>query len=295
MKKFIVASVCIAAVMNVKTYVFMGAEQVGSDSADKTPIVLFEDNFDGDTIDPTKWERCPEQERCNGMDFWDDKMSYLDGKGKLILETRWNSEEGRVHSGAVQTADKFSHGYGYYEASVRFPKAYGMWGAFWMMAGDVINVDGSSKDGIEIDIIESIDNEQNKCNHALHWDGYGKETKSDGKIHKDLNIYDGHFHTFGLWRTEKNYIFYVDGKETWRSSGGGICPLDGYMLLSCESSADMGGGTGKSIAALPAKMEVDYVRVLSTKPPVTADPQKQVPAYDLISEIFRTALGRQTN
>ncbi len=230
------------------------------------PPLIFEDNFDGSELDPDKWMRCPEMIRCEGMDIWDNSLSYLNGNGQLVLDAEWNEAENRVHSGAVCTNDSASFGYGYYEASVRFPVAPGTWGAFWIMAGDVLNVDGTSSDGIEIDIIESINSEDGCCNHALHWDGYGNDIKKDSRTHSNLDIYDGEFHTFGLWRTETDYIFYVDGKETWRSQGGGICPLGGKMLLTMESSAWAGGGTDTGINALPARTEVDYVRVWASNP-----------------------------
>ena len=40
--------------------------------------VVFEDNFDGDKLDETKWERCPEWKRQDLNCYWDDDMSYLD-------------------------------------------------------------------------------------------------------------------------------------------------------------------------------------------------------------------------
>ena len=75
-------------------------------------------------------------------------------------------------------------GYGYYEASIKFPYAPGTWGAFWMMCGNVSGVDGSAADGVEIDIIESIGNDWGACNSALHWDGYGDDHKqvSSGEL-----------------------------------------------------------------------------------------------------------------
>ena len=198
-------------------------------------------------------------------------MSYLDGNGCLILGAKWDEEKNSVLSGAVYSTGSSFNGYGYYEASIRFPTARGIWGAFWMMVGDVLAEDNSSEDGIELDIIESIGGDGGYCNHAVHWDGYGSNTKKDDRTHSNLDIYDGKFHTFGLWRTMTDYIFYVDGKETWRSQGGGICPLDGTIILSMEASYWAGGGTEEAIAELPAQMEVDYVRVWDTNPHNNAD------------------------
>ncbi|MBQ8510935.1 MAG: glycoside hydrolase family 16 protein [Clostridia bacterium] len=227
---------------------------------------LFEDNFDGDVIDPAKWEKCPCQLRQGVVDVWDDDMAYLDGEGHLILRAEWDAENHRVRSGAIRTKGLFEHGYGYYEACIRLPQAYGIWGAFWMMCGAVGNVDGSSADGVEIDVIESIHSESDKANHALHWDGYGEAHRSQVYDLPSLNIYDGEFHRFGLERTPEAYIFYVDGAETWRTEAAGCCPMDGYMKLSVEAAEWAGAGSERAIASLPAEMVVEWVRVWEKKP-----------------------------
>lgn len=231
-----------------------------------TAELLFEDEFEGDTLNPWKWERCPQWIRGGGGSQWDNNMSYLSGDGRLILRAEWDETNKLVRAGAVRTNGRFEAGFGYYEASIKFPVAKGIWGAFWMMVGNVNLVDNSSEDGIEIDIFESAFSERNQGNQAMHWDGYGADAKSSAHYQYNANVYDGAFHTFGLWRTEEDYIFYIDGKEVWRDQAGGICPLDGYMKLTVESAAWAGGGTAESIAALPAEMEVDYVRVWDTNP-----------------------------
>ena len=233
------------------------------------PNLLFEDNFDGTVLDDANWELCPEWERQGGMDVWDNGMTSLDGEGHLVLRAEWDADAGRVKSGAVRTNGRFTAGYGYYEASIKFPVAPGTWGAFWMMCGDVSGVDGSAADGVEIDIIESIGNDWGACNHALHWDGYGDDHKAvnSGELYGH-NIYDGKFHTFALERTENGYVFYIDGKETWRATADQCapCPEDGYLKLTVEAAEWAGAGSDGCIAALPAEMVVDYVRVYRVKP-----------------------------
>lgn len=235
---------------------------------ESAPELLFEDNFDGTSLDTSKWELCPEWERQGGMSFWDNDMVSLNGDGQLILHAEWDEDAGRVNAGAVRTEGMFSAAYGYYEASIRFPYAPGVWGAFWMMCGNVGSEANGSVDGVEIDIIESIGNERGVSNSALHWDGYGNAHKSVGSGEFKYDIYDGEFHTFGLERTEEAYIFYVDGKQSWKVTADKCapCPADGYLKLTLESAEWAGGGKPACIKALPVQMEVDYVRVYSEKP-----------------------------
>lgn len=228
--------------------------------------LLFEDNFDGAELDSTKWERCPEWDRQGGMDVWDDEYAFLDGEGHLILRAAWDESEGRIHSGAVRTWGKFTETFAYYEASIKFSGVSGIWGAFWMMAGDVAGEANAAADGVEIDIIESIGGQWGQSNSALHWDGYGSRHQQTSRVY-EKNIYDGQFHTFGLARTEEAYIFYIDDEEVWRVTGDecAICPEPGYMKLTVEGADWAGAGSEESIAALPADMVVDYVRVYREK------------------------------
>ena len=248
--------------------VSVSSDEVDGDSSIDTNI-LFSDDFEGTELNLKNWQRCPEWAR-QGKSFWKDELSYLDGEGHLVLEMKWNEETGLVDCGAVRTHRLFEAGYGYYEASIKFPVAEGTWGAFWMMVGNVSSEKNGAVDGIEIDIVESIRNEQGIWNHAMHWDGYGEAHKSySPKSMLDINIYDGEFHTFGLLRSEEYYVFYVDGQVSSivsKFEGCDICPEDGYMKLTCEAAEWAGAGTEASINSLPAKMLVDYVRVYKEKP-----------------------------
>ena len=230
--------------------------------------LVFEDDFNGTKLNSKKWERCPEWDR-QGKSKWVDELSYLDGEGNLILRMEWNREDLIVNCGAVRTKGLFEYGFGYYEARIKFTPHYGAWGAFWMMVGDVESEENGSKDGVEIDIIETIENQNGKYNHALHWDGYGDNHKSySPKLLKKVNIYDGEYHTFGLLRNEKGYTFYIDGEVSSFVSAEDCepCEKDGYLKLTCESAEWAGGGSIDCILGLPAEMIVDYVRVYDRLP-----------------------------
>ncbi len=232
--------------------------------------LVFEENFDGEKLDSLKWEKCPEWVRCNGDCKWDDDMSCLDGDGHLVLRAEWDEENNRVISGGVRTFRKFEFGLGYYEASIKFDNAHGLWGAFWMMCGNVSgdenNPDGSK--AVEIDIVESIFADQGKSQHVLHWNGYGDKHKSIDSVNNNIDVYDGNFHKFGLWRTKDAYIFYIDDVETARftSDDVGICAADGYLKLTVEAAEWAGAKTERAISSLPSEMVVDYVRVYREKP-----------------------------
>ena len=66
------------------------------------------------------------------------------------------------------------------------------------------------------------------------------------------------FHCYALLWLPDQYVFYVDGKETWRTKAGGVCQVPLYLKLSDEVGS-WGGDVRK--ATLPDKFLVDYVRV----------------------------------
>jgi len=213
--------------------------------------LVWHDEFDGRQLDDSKWD-IPEYKRRDA--YWSRKAIQLDGQGNLAISTL--REGDKVLDGCVRTRRKFEHAFGYYVARIRLQEQEGHWSAFWLYNESVGKVGDEGRDGTEIDIMEKpwLDD---RINYALHWDGYGKQHKSEGKVVKVPGIMKG-FHTYGLaWRPDQ-YVFYVDGKEMWRTKAGGVCQVPLYIKLSDEVG-NWGGDIKK--AKLPDRFLVDYVRV----------------------------------
>ncbi len=218
----------------------------------KTWKLVWHDEFDGRKLDETKWDVPPDRRRRDA--FWMRKAISLDGQGHLVISTL--AEDGKYIDGCVRTLGKFEHTFGYYVARAKFQSQPGHWTAFWLMGRGVGSIGDEGRDGTEIDIMEKpwLDD---RVQHTLHWDGYGRDHRSEGKVVKVPGVMDG-FHTFALLWTPKEYVFFVDGKETWRTRAGGVCQAPLYIKLSDEVG-DWGGDIAK--AKLPDRFLVDYVRV----------------------------------
>lgn len=226
----------------------------------KTYVLSFEDNFDGDSLDETKWERCPEWKRQDLNNYWDDSMSYLDGEGNLIIETSYDKENDRVLSGAVRTKGKFEQAYGYYEIRCTVNTVPGYWTAFWLMGESVNDETDGGRNGTEIDIMETPFFREKKVQNTLNWDGYSYRHKSSGNVSK-ADVYDGEYHTFALLWTEDEYVFYIDGEESWRTDAAeakGTCQVPLYVKVTAETGSWSGA---PDPADLPNLMKIDYVRV----------------------------------
>lgn len=216
--------------------------------------VLFDD-FSGSDINGKIWERCPEMKRQDIGGMWKNEMAEVHG-GNLWLWAKI-AEDGTPVSGAVRSKGLFEQAFGYFECRMMLQRTTGFWGAFWMMCGDVFTVDGSGVNGSELDIIESGDCLTKGVNHAIHWDGYGEQHKSLACRMQRPELYEG-WHTYALEWTPEEYIWYIDGEETWRSDESGVCTKQGYMLLSTEFGSWAAPVVEKD---LPDCCRVDYVRV----------------------------------
>lgn len=214
--------------------------------------LAWQDEFDGARIDESKWDIMGDSKRRDG--YWVKADSYVDGQGHLILRTAKTGD--RYTSGAIRTLGKFEHKFGYWVVRCKLPTQPGHWPAFWLMSGGVGKVGDEGRDGTEIDIVE-IPWRDGRITMNLHWDGYGKDHKSAGHQLKIPELTGG-YHTFAMWWKPDEYIFYTDGKETWRSKAGGVSQVTEYLKLT-EEIGKWGGEIEK--AALPDFFEVDYVRV----------------------------------
>lgn len=219
--------------------------------------LIWQDEFEGPALDESKWNRLGDSKRRDG--FWVRDDAYLSGHGTLLLRTRKDGD--RYTSGAINTQGKFERAFGFFVARCKLPRQPGHWPAFWMMGRGVGKIGDDGRDGTEIDIMEAPWRD-GKVTFNLHWDGYGKEHRSAGTNTVIPALMEG-FHDYALWWSPKEYVFYVDGREVWRTRAGGVCQVPLYLKLT-EEIGTWGGAIAK--AQLPDFFEVDFVRVYETRP-----------------------------
>jgi len=241
-------------------------------------VLTWSDEFEGDGLDTDKWGghyfdggAAP---RRDG--WWCLEMAQV-RDGKLHIPSAY-MEEGMAggpagyYSAGIDTSRSFAQRFGYFEVRCMMPKGQGLWSAFWMFNHQVGNVDGSGRDGTEIDIYESAYYVKkcpllkNAVTTNLHYDGYGDAHRGTnvGK-YRVTEPYDT-FHTYGMEWNEDEYIFYIDGVESGRSSFGGVSQNEQWLILSVEH--ELGGWAGDISLNKPGEMTdfvVDYVRVYQYK------------------------------
>ncbi len=233
--------------------------------------LVWNDEFEGSVLDEARWD-VPEYKRRDAL--WSKEAVRLDGKGHLVLDVFRKGSD--YCDGCARTQGKFEHAFGYYVARMKMQKRAGHWPAFWLYNGSVNTVGNEGMDGTEIDIMEKpwLDN---KVQQTLHWDGYGEAHKSEGCQALVKGIMKG-WHTFSLLWTPEEYVFYVDGDETWRTKAGGVCQVPLYIKLSDE--IDFGGWCGDiRKEKLPDATLVDYVRVYDLTDSKTGEPVMKQKTY----------------
>lgn len=255
--------------------------------------LVWSDEFNGDSLDKTKWGSSWWITERKGGYWHEDMVSVKDGnliiKAQYMetpLENRyyenWHNQidfdeyKAGWYTADITTQGKYEQLYGYFEVRCILPAATGMWSAFWMMNDQVVNVDGSGQDGTEVDVFESFYYKDywwgNDCiTTGIIYDGYGKEIQnaSIGKVFIENDPYT-EYNTYGVEWNKDEYIFYINGVETGRLSAGGVSQNPEYLLLSCEFAGENGiqhsdrHGTGKIELTpeenWPAEFKVDYVR-----------------------------------
>ena len=226
--------------------------------------LAWSDEFDGDTLDGAKWD-VPECRRRDA--FWSSRAVSLDGEGRLRIRALREGDD--YYDACVRTRGRFEHAFGYYVTRMRLQRQPGHWSAFWLYADAVGGIGDEGRDGTEIDVMEKpwLDD---RVQHTLHWDGYGKEHRSEGTRSTVPGVMEG-FHTFGLLWTPEEYRFFVDGKETWRTRAGGVCQVPLYLKLSDEIEFKGWAGDIRK-AELPDEFLVDYVRVYDLVEPTPEAP-----------------------
>ena len=267
------------------TFIFLGVQiicaqnnetQLNSNTEviDKNWKLTFSDEFNGKGApDTSKWNTREYNRRNNdqGPDgWWSKEDSYMEN-GNLVIRVKAipnkNKDKDSIDysCGALDSKGKFKQLYGKYEIRCQLPKKQGWWAAFWMMQGNVNQVGNEGIDGSEVDIFEGF-GWGKRLNQAIHWDGYEKDHKKAVHPLYNLNLSEG-FHTFTLIWTPKDYKFYVDGVETWVTSGAtGVCNQPGHLLITgeistVESMANKNWANEPRPEFYPDYFLVDWVRV----------------------------------
>lgn len=243
-------------------------------------VLTFEDDFEGE-LDRSVWSghyQYGNTTEARKGSYWNQNLAETKDGNLVIpvvyLEDGMGGKGAGWYTAGIDTdsdaPNGFSQKYGYFECRCILPKGADIWSAFWLMNDGVFNADGNGRDGTEIDIFESDcygDFLENAVTSNLHFDGYDDAHQKHGatKFLLKNNPYE-EFNTYGLEWNEDEYIFYINGVETFRTDYGGVSQNEEYLILSVEMKGDNGiPSERENIPAEGAEFIVDYVKVYQYK------------------------------
>ncbi len=232
-------------------------------------IVVY-DEFHGDTLNSDIWETRGNGSRRGGYNA-DSQVSLRNGNLVITGEYLTDGEYGEGwYTAAVKLKERYKQGY--YEIRCICNDSPGYWSAFWIQA-DAPYTAAISKGGVggaEIDIFESYcyDSDKYAVTNTIHCAGVDGEPEGFqsallGKFYGD-NI-TKKYNTYGLEWTENEYIFYVNGVETVRSSfGNGVSQVPEDVIVSLEIP-DLSELESFEKSTFKTEFIVDYVKIYQKK------------------------------
>ena len=203
--------------------------------------LVFEDEFEGDELDLTVWDHRGEGSRRGGA----NSRSQVDVRDGNLVITGEYLEDGTYGAGWYTAAIKLKERYkqGYFEIKCKVNKSQGYWSAFWIQADGpyTASISKGGVGGAELDIFESAYDDVKKVYHVTHAihcagvDGVQEGFQSCNLGGFYANDPTEEYNTYGLKWTEDEYIFYINGVESIRSTfGNGVSQVEEDVIVSLE-------------------------------------------------------------
>ncbi len=230
--------------------------------------LVFEDEFNGTELDTEVWKYCNSGVRRGGF----RAPSQVEVKDGNCVITAEYLEDGEFGAGwyAGDLALRKWYKQGYYEIRCKCNDGGAFWSAFWIMAAHPYEAQYSQGGigGAELDIFEANcwDDplSRNAVSQTIHCAGV--DGVQEGFQSRLLGFFKGNdiyneYNTYGLEWTEDEYIFYVNGVETCRSSfGNGTSQVEEEVRVSLEVP------DAEKLEALDkethhSEFVIDYVRI----------------------------------
>lgn len=287
-KKMVSALTCMAfCVLSLSACGSSSKEYVDKlDRTDEGYELIWNDEFDGDTLDTTKWD----YQYGNGGEYGTPGWGNNEWQYYLAREENVRVEDGKLiitamkenniyTSGRIRTITNsgevlFSTTYGRVEARIKLPVGDGLWPAFWMLPVDP-SIYGTWAASGEIDIMEAKGRLPGAFSCAAHYGQTWPNNVYSGQEYtfpEGTDITDFHLYTVE-WEPEE-IRYYVDGEcyytlTDWYSKNakgeeyqkGAPFDTPFYILLNMAVGGNFDPQADTKNTEFPAQMEVDFVRV----------------------------------
>lgn len=249
------------------------AAQESAEEISESPSyqLVWQDEFDGDTVDATKWTfEVHGRPANNELQYYTDspENAFIED-GKMVLQALKLDEKylGRDYTSVrMKTAVKAEWMYGRFEIRAKLPEGQGLWPAIWMLPTFANN--GGWPAGGEIDIMELLGHEPNIVHGTIHYRNADGHRYTGGSYTLPSGDFASKFHTFALEWDETEMRWYVDDElyltqTKWEHRSKPFpAPFNQkfHLLLNVAVGGNWPGNPDET-TVFPQRMEVDYVRV----------------------------------
>ncbi len=244
--------------------------------------LVWEDNFDGPTIDNNKWTYDFGDGCERGLCGWgNSELQYYTSRtdnarienGSLVIEAKRETFLTREFTSArLKSEGRMHFKYGTLEARIKVPNlANGLWPAYWMLGttgtwpanGEIDMLEMGSAAAISAGVINR------RAGAAVHWDYQGSQADY-GHDHNSPTDLTTDYHIYKLTWDPQFIRVYIDNIEYFsfdisNIAGGSLeeFHIPHYLLLNLAVGGSYTGVmTAAGITApLPGKMLVDYIRL----------------------------------
>ena len=252
------------------------------------PTLVWADEFDGTSLDLTKWEPMIGDGCSYGICGWgNNELQYYKAEnavvdnGTLKIIAKKERVRGSAYTSArLRSKDLADFTFGRFEASIKLPAGQGLWPAFWMLSSN--EPYGGWPQSGEIDIMEFIGQHPETVHGTIHYGDPYPNNQFTGTAfdrYDGTNFVDG-FHEYAVEWEPGVIRWYVDDilYQTLTSSDVSPYnwPFDAGNQMHFLLNVAVGGnwpGDPDATTPFPSQMEVDYVRVYDTNfgPSITGD------------------------
>lgn len=259
--------------------VFAGSSVSAQTCPSDSPI--WADEFNGDTLNTSKWEIMLGDGCDYGICNWgNNELQYYQAgniavkNGIMAIHAKRQNAGGkqytsaRIRSTAPEKGGSWTTGR--FEARIKIPTGAGMWPAFWMLPTSAKT--GWPMSG-EIDIMEAVGQEDEKVLGTIHYgESWPNNSWTGGEIHKETGAWSDDFHVYAVEWEKGEIRWYLDGalystKTAANMENPGHWRFEEnrfHILLNVAVGGNLGGKVDDSM--LPQSMQVDYVRVYELGP-----------------------------
>lgn len=247
---------------------------------DSSYQLVWQDEFDGNALNDNNWGFQTGAWNSSGVQncYKNSTKNVYVNSGTLKIKalhepgSTCGGQTRDFTSGFIQTRNKQTWTYGYFEARIKMPNNASTWPAFWMSPNE--NTYGSWPRSGEIDIVETKGSDMTYAAADAHWGvshERGQKRNQQGKTKVDTTA---NWHTYAVKWQEGKLEYYLDGKlyhtiSDFKAPNATTHPGPFNKPFYLRLNLAVGGNyidapysdANKSLAQFPATMEVDYVRV----------------------------------